>query len=70
MPGLIRTPMTDDLIKSEVFRPHYDAALARHSVGRFGEPEDVAYAVKWLLSDEAAFVNGAGIAVDGGFTAR
>jgi NAD(P)-dependent dehydrogenase (short-subunit alcohol dehydrogenase family) len=70
MPGLIRTPMTDDLIKSEVFRPHYDAALARHSVGRFGEPEDVGYAVKWLLSDEAAFVNGAGIAVDGGFTAR
>ena len=70
MPGLIRTPMTDDLIKSEVFRPHYDAAMARHSIGRFGEPEDVGYAVKWLLSDESSFVNGAGIAVDGGFTAR
>lgn len=70
LPGLIMTPMIDRLKDDPGFNDHYASALERHSVGRFGKPEDVGYTVKWLLSDEASFINGAMIAVDGGYTAR
>jgi 2,5-dichloro-2,5-cyclohexadiene-1,4-diol dehydrogenase 1 len=70
LPGMINTPMISELLESPEFRPHYDAALARHTIGRFGEPDDVAYVARFLLSDQSAFVNGAAIAVDGGYSAR
>jgi NAD(P)-dependent dehydrogenase (short-subunit alcohol dehydrogenase family) len=38
-------------------------------LGRFGEPRDIAEAVLYLLSDEASFVTGAVMTVDGGMTA-
>lgn len=41
-----------------------------HPLGTLGEPEDVAYAVLYLASDEAKFVTGAELVVDGGYTAR
>jgi NAD(P)-dependent dehydrogenase (short-subunit alcohol dehydrogenase family) len=41
-----------------------------HPMGHIGEPFDVAYAVVYLASDESKFVTGAGILVDGGFTAQ
>ena len=70
LPGVIRTPMTDALFAD----PETEAVLAplldRHSIGRFGEPEDVAQAARWLLSDLSAYVNGTCLAVDGGYTAR
>lgn len=69
VPGMIATPMVAGFLESEDAAEHRAAVLARHPIGRFGEPEEVGYAVKWLLSDEAAFVNGAAIAVDGGYTA-
>lgn len=69
LPGVIVTPMVGELTTSPELKPLYDAALARHSIGRLGRPEDVGYAVKWLLSDESSFVNGAAISVDGGYTA-
>ena len=52
------------------FKDHSGRALERHSIGRFGQPDDVGCAAKRLLSDEAAFINGAMLAVDGGCTAR
>jgi NAD(P)-dependent dehydrogenase (short-subunit alcohol dehydrogenase family) len=70
LPGVINTGMVDTKTDRPEIRAHLDAALARHTVGRFGEPEDVAYLVRFLLSDQATFINGAAIAVDGGFTAR
>jgi NAD(P)-dependent dehydrogenase (short-subunit alcohol dehydrogenase family) len=70
LPGMIETPMVADLVKSEEFQPHYQSALARHTIGRFGKAEDVAYVARFLLSDQAAFMNGAAVAVDGGYTAR
>ena len=44
-------------------------ALARHATGRFGAPEDIAHAVAWLVSDQAAFVTGQCFTIDGGLTA-
>lgn len=44
-------------------------AINRHPVGRFGTPEDIANAALWLASDEATFVTGQMLIVDGGLTA-
>lgn len=70
LPGTINTPMVEDLLIDPMFRPFYDSALARHTIGRFGEPEEVASVARFLLSDQASFVNGAAIPVDGGYSAR
>ncbi len=70
MPAMINTPMLGDLATNPKFKTFYDTVMARVTVGRMGQPEDVGYAVKWLLSDEATFINGAAICVDGGYTAR
>ena len=44
-------------------------ALARHPVGRFGAPEDIARMAVWLASDEAGYASGQCFTVDGGMTA-
>ncbi len=44
-------------------------AIARHAVGRFGQPGDIASMAVWLASDEAAFATGQMFTVDGGMTA-
>lgn len=71
LPGLIMTPLVKDrMLDSPAMAGILDLILDRHSVGRFGVPEDIAYAAKWLLSDESTFVNGLMMNVDGGMTAR
>ena len=70
LPGMIKTPMVMGVLAKPELKSYFDPMLARHTVGRLGEPEDIGYAVKWLLSDEAAFMNGAAVCVDGGYTAR
>jgi NAD(P)-dependent dehydrogenase (short-subunit alcohol dehydrogenase family) len=59
-PGVIETDMTHDV--AEALRSMVPA-------GRAGQPEDVAAAVSFLVSDDAAYVNGATLAVDGGLGA-
>ena len=45
------------------------AARANHPIGRFAQPEEIAAAGVWLLSDKASFVTGTAMSVDGGYTA-
>jgi 2-keto-3-deoxy-L-fuconate dehydrogenase len=45
-------------------------AMARHPIGRFGEPEDIAKLAVWLASDDASFATGQCYALDGGMTAE
>ncbi len=60
-PGYIRTPMTDAM--SEDVK---EKGIATIPVRRIGEPKDIAYAYLYLASDEASFVNGHVLAVNGG----
>ena len=69
-PGWIDTGMADDAfaVAADPIAAKRDA-IARHAAGRLGEPADVAAAVAWLASDDAAFVTGQCIRIDGGLTA-
>jgi 2,5-dichloro-2,5-cyclohexadiene-1,4-diol dehydrogenase 1 len=71
LPGLILTPMVEErLFANPAFEAQVAPMVERHSIGRFGQPGEVAEAACWLLSDRASFVNGAMLTVDGGYTAR
>lgn len=63
-PGFVLTNMTKGR-----FDPETEAMLAaQHPIGRFAQPEEVAEAVVWLLSDHASFSTGSTLFVDGGQT--
>jgi 2,5-dichloro-2,5-cyclohexadiene-1,4-diol dehydrogenase 1 len=69
LPGAIRTPMQEDA-HGEVDSPASRQRVEQlHLMGRVGQPEEIGGAVRWLLSDEASFVTGALIPVEGGLTA-
>src|SRR5438094_460912 len=65
-PGMIETPMTRALLDDPAFR---EAILLKYPLQRFGQPDEVASAILYLASDEAAFVTGVSLPVDGGYTA-
>ena len=69
-PGWIMTGMADAAFAtaSDPVAAQRDA-LARHAMRRFGQPEDIAQLVAWLVSDQAQFVTGETITCDGGLTA-
>jgi NAD(P)-dependent dehydrogenase (short-subunit alcohol dehydrogenase family) len=72
-PGVIRTPMAEQAVaRGELlFGSDPDETWRRiaqaHAMGRVGEADEVARAVLFLASDEASFVTGAALPVDGGF---
>jgi NAD(P)-dependent dehydrogenase (short-subunit alcohol dehydrogenase family) len=68
-PGFIYTPMLDNAGLSENDDLHR-AIENMHAMKRMGKPEEVADALLWLSSDQATFVTGHSLAVDGGFLAQ
>lgn len=71
-PGFIWTPLVEGLGKSseegvEAFRKGLDDL---HPIGHVGEPEDIAAGIAYLASDDAKFVTGSELVIDGGYTAR
>lgn len=70
-PGTIETPLllppNDDV---ENHQRRLDWFRAQHPMGRFGQPAEVAVAILFLASDEASFITGANLAVDGGYAAQ
>jgi 3-oxoacyl-[acyl-carrier protein] reductase len=62
-PGFVDTAMTRSMPRQQL-----EEFVERVPLGRIGEPADVAPAVRFLLSDEAAYISGTSVVVDGGLT--
>jgi len=65
-PGVIETPMVDGLQESEQTLQQINAMTP---MGRLGKPEEVASAILFLASDEASYITGAELSIDGGYSA-
>ena len=64
-PGMIATHILDD---KSVSSEDMEADIKKYPLKRYGKPEEVAFAIIYLLSDAAAFTTGASLVIDGGFT--
>ena len=64
-PGMIATHILDD---KAVSSEDMEADIKKYPLKRYGKPEEVAFAIIYLLSDAAAFTTGASLVIDGGFT--
>lgn len=66
-PGMTRTPMIyDDNVQDEELKKD----MERYPLGRYGEPQDIAWAMIYLLSDASTWVTGTNLVIDGGLTIR
>ena len=70
-PGFIWTPMVEHHLEAQGdLAEGRRATDALHPLGHMGEPDDIAWGAIYLASDEAKFVTGAELVIDGGYTAR
>ncbi len=70
-PGFIRTPMVESFIQSSPDAVAVQHALeAKHPLGHMGEPDDIAWGIVYLASDESKFMTGSELVIDGGYTAQ
>ena len=65
MPGMIETSILAD---SSISKADLDEDRKRYPLGRYGKPEDVAYAIIYLLSDASSWTTGTNLLLDGGYT--
>jgi NAD(P)-dependent dehydrogenase (short-subunit alcohol dehydrogenase family) len=66
-PTYCETPLTETMLQDSEVR---ERLVSMHPLGRLALPEDIAYGAVYLASDEACFVTGSELVIDGGFTAR
>ncbi|CAK9441411.1 uncharacterized protein LODBEIA_P52790 [Lodderomyces beijingensis] len=66
VPGYVNTP----LLKLFLGIREIDELIDKHPLGRIGEPEEIANAILFLLSDQANFITGSSLVVDGGYTVQ
>jgi len=71
-PGYIMSPMADDDARQAgmTIDEYLRGFIAKHPIGRLGEPLDIAQGMLYLASDESKFVTGTQLAIDGGYTAQ
>jgi NAD(P)-dependent dehydrogenase (short-subunit alcohol dehydrogenase family) len=65
-PGATNTRLLNEVMKE---RSDPESFAKAHPIGRFAQPEEIAGAATWLLSDDASFMVGSAVFCDGGFTA-
>ncbi len=66
-PGMTETPMIyDDSVQEEELKKD----MERYPLGRYGQPQDIAWAMIYLLSDASSWVTGTNLVIDGGLTIR
>lgn len=68
-PGFIETPMMAAVMELDLMSQVRERWREQHALGRFGKPEEIAAAAAFLASEDASFVSGHALVVDGGFTA-
>jgi len=68
-PGFVDTPMTAQVFDNEGMEEYFQRFRDHHQLGRVGRPDEIAAAALFLASDDASFVTGHAMVVDGGFTA-
>jgi NAD(P)-dependent dehydrogenase (short-subunit alcohol dehydrogenase family) len=68
-PGFIETPLLASLLDTPIMEKYRARIVDQHKLGRLGKPDEIAGAALFLASDDASFVSGQALAVDGGFTA-
>jgi NAD(P)-dependent dehydrogenase (short-subunit alcohol dehydrogenase family) len=68
-PGFIDTPMTSSVFANPGMDEYLERFRECHQLGRVGKPEEIASAALFLASEDASFVTGHSLVVDGGFTA-
>ena len=68
-PGGIDTPMLRDITDADGLEIYRETLRDKHLLGRFGKPSEIAAAASFLASEDASFITGHALVVDGGFTA-
>ncbi len=75
-PGYVRTQLVegalariDPELDGMTAEEALEAIVARHPMGRLGEPEEIARGIVFLASDDSSFMTGAELVIDGGYTA-
>lgn len=66
-PGLVATEATDIIMHPD-FKEIHDLMAAKHLMNRFAKPEEIAAGICFLASDDASFITGEALVIDGGYT--